>query len=191
MTQVCKIEHCAREVKARGLCNRHYLRLMRNGNPLKKKKKWNEPISFKVDENGCFICDSHKPGAHGYPQVRHKGRSSPAHRRIYEECFGDIKKGLVVRHRCDNKLCINPEHLLIGTRADNVRDAVERKRNAFGERSGGAKLSSGQVAEIKTIFSYTEVNKQLVRSLSKRYGVAISTIYDIYYERTWKHIEVS
>src|SRR5699024_1562651 len=187
---VCEVSGCFRPIKCKKLCNRHYLRLMRSGSPYIKKKKWNEPLNFYVDNNGCFICTSHKTGVHGYPQVRHKGVPSPAHRKVYEEMFGVIPKGLVTRHKCDNRLCINHEHLEIGTRNDNVQDAVKRKRHAFGGRHKRSRLDDEKVRSIKNILSKEKVNRKLIESLSKQYDVHINTIYDIYYGNTWNHVNV-
>ena len=54
------------------------------------------------------------------------------HRVAYEEFVGEIPTGLYVLHRCDNKLCVNPEHLFVGTQADNMRDMHIKGRNYWG-----------------------------------------------------------
>lgn len=64
----------------------------------------------------------------GYYQVMTDNGQMLAHRHVWEQAHGQrIPKGGVVRHTCDNKRCVNPAHLLLGTTSDNVRDAVERK----------------------------------------------------------------
>src|SRR5699024_3966568 len=135
----------------RSLCNRHYLRLMRSGSPYIKKKRWNEPLNFYVDNNGCFICTSHKTGVHGYPQVRHKGVSSPAHRKVYEEMFGEIKDYLFVLHSCDNRICVDPEHFRTGRHAENMQDKTERNRQSHGVKNGRAKLTEEDVLEMMNL----------------------------------------
>ena len=65
-------------------------------------------------------------GANGYGQV---GRTEGAHRAVYRHCKGDIPKGMVVMHLCDNPTCVNPNHLQLGTPGDNMRDMVEKGRN--------------------------------------------------------------
>lgn len=66
--------------------------------------------------------------ANGYGVIKRRGKTMKAHRMIYEECFGMIPEGMVVRHTCDNPPCVNPAHLLLGTPKDNMRDKMERGR---------------------------------------------------------------
>lgn len=186
----CSINGCENKAFVKGLCNAHYLRQRRYGDPHIKKKEQRIKLNFYIDENGCFICTSHKPGCHGYPQINYKRTTSRAHRMVYEEMFGEIPKGLVVRHKCDNKLCINPEHLELGTIADNAHDIDERGYRLKGEDIATSKLKESDVISIKKIFKQKKPNKQIVLNLAKKYGVGVSTIYDIYYGKTWKHINV-
>ncbi len=82
-------------------------------------------LIWKENENGCWICTSHKTTGIGY--IR-KGNST-MHRFIYEEMFGEIPKGMVVMHTCDNRKCINPEHLKLGTHHDNNQDMANKGRH--------------------------------------------------------------
>lgn len=82
------------------------------------------------------------------------GKLRSAHRIAFVEANNiswDSIKGLVVRHKCDNPSCINPEHLCIGTQADNIRDMMERNRGFWlsREKHGMAKLTEEQVREIR------------------------------------------
>lgn len=143
-------------------------------------------ITFDIDENGCFVCTSHKPNKDGYRQLKIEGKTQLMHRVIYTETFGTIPDGYVVRHKCDNPHCINPEHLETGTVADNNRDRDERGRRviAKGELHGHSKLTATQVYEI-----YKRVNNgDTLLALAKEYGVEKSTIFKIKHRITWRHL---
>ncbi len=71
-----------------------------------------------------------------------------AHRYAYERYVGPIIDDMVVMHSCDNPACVNPAHLSLGGRGDNNRDAVAKKRNAFGEKNGHHVLTQKQVGQI-------------------------------------------
>ncbi len=80
----------------------------------------------------------------GYAKARIDGKETHMHRLAYAQANGlslDDLKGLDVRHRCDNARCINPEHLLTGTRHQNILDCVERGRNVKGKTHGMSKLT--------------------------------------------------
>lgn len=88
-------------------------------------------------------------GVGGYGVVR-QGRgfgTEYAHRRIYEEAFGPIPDGMHVLHRCDNPPCVNPAHLFLGTRSDNLRDAMEKGRWSPGRKPAGIKWSRSRTDE--------------------------------------------
>lgn len=87
------------------------------------------PIVWMEDpETGCWECTSHPLNTSGYPRIGKNGKQYCVHRFLYEELFGPVPEGHVVRHKCDNRRCINPEHLELGTYKENSQDMVERKR---------------------------------------------------------------
>jgi hypothetical protein len=144
-------------------------------------------ITWDIGNNGCWICTSHGFSNHGYPSGKKSiGRWSIA-RVMYEKEFGEIKKGLVMRHKCDNRACINPSHLETGTQRDNLRDMFVRKRHSFGVRHGNAKLTDEDVLFAKELKlcggSYSCIGGIL--------GVSGSgTIWPALNGKTWKHVWV-
>lgn len=89
-------------------------------------------LDFEVDSNGCFICTSHTAQRSDRGRKRivicKEGKNVFLHRWIYIQMFGDIPEGQVLRHKCDNSQCINPEHFELGTQKQNVWDMIERGR---------------------------------------------------------------
>ncbi|MFJ4166312.1 HNH endonuclease signature motif containing protein [Microbacterium sp. NPDC089698] len=82
---------------------------------------------YSRQDGECIVWTGRR-NYHGYGQIQIAGRAIGAHRAAFEASNGPIPDGLVVRHTCDNPPCINPDHLLIGTVADNNRDKAERGR---------------------------------------------------------------
>lgn len=66
---------------------------------------------------------------HGYGQIRRGKKLHLAHRYLFEQAHGPIPEGMVVRHKCDNKRCVNLDHLELGTQAENVMDRTTRGRD--------------------------------------------------------------
>lgn len=124
----------------------------------------------------------------GYGVVKFGGKSILTHRLAFVEANGlslsDID-GKVIRHKCDNPSCVNPEHLEPGTNADNQRDKVERNRQAKGSRNGRAKLTDDDVRCIRELLREGVTQKQL----ATRFRVARSLISVIGSRRLWRHIE--
>lgn len=97
--------------------------------------------------NGCRLFTGCTQG-NGYGRVRMFGKTEYAHRLMYQLVHGDIPEGMDVCHWCDVRGCINPQHLFLGTRADNMADAVRKNRQAKGFALPHTKLSDGQRLEI-------------------------------------------
>jgi hypothetical protein len=120
-----------------------------------------------------------------YGNVKVDGKTWTAHRASYAIHTGEIPEGLKVRHTCDRPVCVNPNHLLLGTDQDNSNDAVERGRRPVGEANKQSSLTNADVLEIRRLHAtggwmYTE--------LGEKYSVAANTIKAIVLRRTWKHI---
>lgn len=103
-------------------------------------------------------------------------RMEKAHRISYVLHIGEITEGMCVCHRCDNKRCVNPGHLFLGTYGENTRDAANKNLMPFGERHWKTMLSAEDVENIKREHS---LGVFLHRELADRYGVARTTIGQI------------
>lgn len=92
-------------------------------------------IKYIITENNCWECTSKKPNKDttGYVRLTRNKKSVYLHRYVYELYIGEIPEGLIVRHKCDNSKCINPEHLEIGTHKDNTQDMIKRGRSKKGK----------------------------------------------------------
>lgn len=109
-----------------------------------------KPIEHKIDEKGCWICTSHSLCKGGYPRTLFKGKKIRVHVISLEQRLGrKIKKGYQANHTCNNKLCINPEHLYEGTQEQNIQDAMESGSFSKGENHVSAKLSDQEIKEIR------------------------------------------
>ncbi len=137
----------------------------------------------------CWLWTAYRFTA-GYGGVKTNGKRRQAHRVAYEAAHGEgSAEGLVVRHRCDTPLCVNPGHLLVGTFADNSRDMVERGRHVAvkGEANGRSKLTEADVLALRSLYVRGQPGCGGV-DLARRYGVGQSQISDIVHRRTWKHV---
>ena len=94
------------------------------------------------------------------------------------------EKGELVCHKCDNRLCTNPNHLYLGNMKTNIRDRCERNRSAVGERNGRAALSKEQVLEIRSKYTLEDNFEEV----GKLYNVAGRSISNVLNRKTWNHI---
>ena len=131
--------------------------------------------------SGCWVWTGATKG-NGYG---HTSRG-PAHRRSYELFVGPIPAGMDVCHHCDNRPCINPAHLFVGTRLENMQDCKRKGRTARGEklalrgeRGPSAKLTWAQVRAIR---SSSEPSK----ALAAKFGCTNDNINRIRRNDTWK-----
>ena len=114
----------------------------------------------------------------GYGQIRYKKRIVRVNRLSYELFIGPIPDGLIVRHKCDNPLCVNPDHLELGTHVDNMNDMVMRSRSLKGSKHPMHKLSEDDVLSIYH-------SGLSARELSDYHDVNVNTIYYIKQGKRW------
>jgi len=111
-----------------------------------------------------------------------------AHRWSYEHFIGSIPEGLFVCHKCDNPSCVNPAHFFLGTNSDNIRDCISKglfgTRDTRGVKNGRAKLTEGQVLEIRDKYPSCGT----MASLAGAYGVTKTQISWIINRKSWAHI---
>lgn len=111
-----------------------------------------------------------------------------AHRVAYAEANGlaiEDLDGVIIRHSCDNRPCIEPTHLLAGTPADNNRDTRERGRNAKGDTHGVAKLCEADIPLIRARIAAGETHT----AIAKDFDIARPQITRIANGNTWKHVK--
>lgn len=139
----------------------------------------------KVDRSGeCWTWTATRGlNGYGYLVVGPGHRSGLAHRLAYEFAHGSIPAGMLVRHTCDNPPCVRPEHLRLGTPAENVGDRLARGRQHRGERTGGARLTAEQVRAIRTLAATTSQ-----RAIARMLGVNRATVADVLHGVTWTHV---
>ena len=115
------------------------------------KKRFMEFVSIN-SKNGCWEWDGTIRS--GYGRFSKDGKMKTAHRVSWEIHNGPIN-GLLVLHKCDNKCCVNPEHLFLGTQRDNVRDMINKKRHKVlkGSANPNAKLNQSKVQQIRDYYA--------------------------------------
>ena len=148
------------------------------------EQRFTEKIG-KTSARGCHLWIG-AIGSHGYGMFGWRSlykHMVPAHRVAYELVHGAVPEGMCVCHTCDNRLCVNPSHLFLGTHLDNSNDKISkgRDRHALGEAASKAKLSEKDV-----IFIRNSVDGPT--ALGRRFGVSPNQIWMIKTKRSWRHV---
>ncbi len=180
----CEIEGCSNKLFRHDLCDKHY-RVSDKRGTYKKRAKTHPNIRFwnhvdKTDKDSCWEWTGGT--AKGYGAFSGENREQiRAHRFSYVLHYGEIQEGLCVLHKCDNRLCVNPDHLFIGTLADNNHDAKRKGRNARGESHGGSKLTELDVLAIR-------YDSRLLRIVAKEYGIKEGQVSRIKNGSRWGYL---
>jgi len=150
---------------------------------IKRRKSLAERLWEKVNKRSdeeCWEWMGSKRG-HGYGQIWDEGKMRPAHRVAWELTHGPIAEGLFVLHKCDNRACVNPKHLWLGSIADNQRDMAMKGRSTIGERNPHSRLTEQDVREIRA--------SSLKRcELAEIYDVGHQAISQVILRQNWAHV---
>lgn len=119
----------------------------------------------------------------GYGSISINDKTFKVSRIVYELAFGKFDKKLLVLHKCDNKKCVNPKHLFIGTHKNNMEDMTRKGRQNKGEDRPQSKLKKSQVLFIRK--NYSKYSQQ---ELANKFKVSRRLIHNIINLKAWKHI---
>jgi len=136
----------------------------------------------KVDKTGSCWLWTGLLSDEGYGRFHVNRVGIPAHVYSYELHVGSVPDGMILRHTCDVRRCIRPDHLVPGTQKQNIADAVERGRHVQGETHGMTELTEVQVLEMRKLFKL----KVPAKVLAAMFKVSRYTVYDIVKRKTWK-----
>ena len=125
----------------------------------------------------CWLWTASTKGKNNYGSFWDGNKSTYAHRVSWELHNGEIPNDLRVLHKCDTPECIRPDHLFLGTQADNILDQMQKNRKG--------KLKKNQVIQIRKMYKPYVVT---LYDLAKQFKVCPKTIHKIVTGVTWKHI---
>lgn len=140
----------------------------------------------KTDE--CWLWTG-RVGSTGYGRItvtaNGRAQDENAHRVSFRLAGHSTPPGFHVCHHCDTPLCVNPDHLFLGTNIENIADRDSKGRQSRGEGRPQSKLTEEAVMEIRRRYA---TGRQCQRYLARLFGVAQNTISHVVIRRTWKHV---
>ncbi len=155
--------------------------------------------SYITEPNsGCWLWEAGASKA-GYGLIQCADYYGFAHRYSYTKFKGNIPKGKFVCHKCDMPPCVNPDHLWLGSHADNMQDCARKGRNisavcpelhARGEKQHLAVLTEALVIEVRNLYGTLDDRglRYTLKALAELSSVSLSTMHAVIKRKTWKHI---
>lgn len=140
-----------------------------------------EDLYIPEPNSGCWLWLGHVK-RDGYGQIRYEGKQTRAHIASYKMYKGPTN-GLFVCHKCDQRSCVNPDHLFLGTPSDNTQDCIKKGRfnRPKGENHVNAILTKEIVLEI--------VNSTCRRKImAMKYNISEAYVSSLRKKRKWKHL---
>lgn len=130
---------------------------------------------------GCWLWQRRKT-PQGYGILARNGVRIGAHKFAYQLANGLVPAGLIVRHKCDVPACVNPDHLCVGTQADNVADKVSRGRQAKGRKVPTNRLSEDQVRQIRSTYVR---GKTTLKQVAEDFDMSLYGVWAIVTRKNW------
>jgi hypothetical protein len=135
------------------------------------------PSVMPEPNSGCWLWVAGASGV-GYGQVYIDRKPHSTHRVSYEQHRGAIPKGAYVLHKCHNRLCVNPEHLELGTHKKNM------EHMAIAERTFGTRLTRERVERLRQL----RAEGVTWENLAHDFGLPLSTVHAAGTGKTWRHV---
>jgi len=182
-------EFVVRKCRNRLCLNPSHFEIREGGKPPRNKEELKRKILENIDkdfETGCWNW-KRTLNSSGYPYIGVNGKSVSVARVVawIDKGF-PLKSKLFIRHKCDNRKCVNPDHLEWGTNQDNMNDMKRRGRspNNRGSKNPHSKLKEEDVIMIRILFS----RRKSIKDLAWQYGVTRTAISNIVHGIVWKHL---
>jgi len=188
----CTILTCSKNSVAKGLCTNHYYRLRKYGDAEHVEQVQFHGLTvperflkYVKKTEYCWLWVGSKNNK-GYAQLNVSGVPKLASRISWEIANGPIPKGKYILHKCDNPLCVNPDHVYPGDQTQNMADMWGRGRAkpglVQGQKHGMSKLTELDILAIRS-------SDETVKEICEHFGVSHTTVSDIKNRKTWKHVK--
>lgn len=160
--------------------------LLENPTSVKLSDRQMRNFWSKVEKlDGCWNWKA-SISTNGYGRFKVTGVvTGAAHRISWMINKGAIENGKHVCHHCDNRKCVNPAHLFLGTRLENMQDMARKDRSTFGEKSARSIFTSSMISEIRSKKKRDKISNP---SLAIKYGVTTTCIWQIVNRKTWRRV---